>query len=184
MQVKPSTLHIDDGDADPLAEDDTTDRSHLFQNAIPIPALLHIFDNLAAQVGDNLVWFDTFLGQLQSACAVLCQPEGKDRFMKSLLRRGLHHIAPLFQKNFERYIDWRWSSLIKTLHWLLPLENALRLHWDDAEFGRVPAPRGPASPPDPPILMALLGGGVASPPGTPQYGFARYGSLRPPLIDG
>ena len=40
------------------------------------------------------------------------------------------------------FIEWRWSSLVKTLHWLLDIEDLLVKYWDDEAFGQVPKPRG------------------------------------------
>ena len=127
----------DDGNPEAGEDQDMHSRPYVFSRALPIAGLLHILDNLTRDVQKHMDGWPPFQNSLRAVCNLLCKPASLEVFMERCLRQaGLKQYSHHFDKRFPPMIDWRWSTLMTTLSWLLPLEKPLRQVWDPARYGK------------------------------------------------
>ena len=108
---------------------------HLFSRCIPIPGCLHIFDNLLKTVHEAAKWWKPFERLLRAVCELLCKHAGIEQLQHTCIAGGPgQRHAELFEKPYPMFIEWRWSTVVKTLTWLMPLETPLREVWDEAKY--------------------------------------------------
>jgi len=134
--VMPKSLGPDTGEEDCLEEDEGP--THLYERMLPILGWLHIADNCTAQMHEQMKWFPNFLIMLNLICSLLCDTAHLETFRASLKMRGMHHLLVLFDRSSLSYQEWRWSSMIIVLLWILPLRKALAEVWCEEAFAHAP----------------------------------------------
>ena len=146
---------LEDGDAPdppaPAAPDAIAADQKLFSQCIPIAGLLHILDNLLKNVHASSQWWKPFERLVRAVGEVLCKHAGIEQLTKSCVQGGPgQRHAKLFEKPYPMFIEWRWSSVVKTLKWLLPLKDPLRDVWDEKKYlmnaKKKKKPHRPAAP--------------------------------------
>ena len=117
---------------------------HLFPISSPVPGLLHILDNLLGTVHSELTCWKEFEKCVRCLCQVFCKHAGIESFVEGCLKQGgFPQYIGYFKEPFKMYIEWRWSSAVQTLEWLLRVSDIIIQVWDSRKFaaGRKPKPQ-------------------------------------------
>ena len=104
----------------------------LMPNAIPVPGMLHVLNNMLADVDTSLAHWEQFHGQLSNVCALLSDRMRLERF--AALCVASSDIAAVSAAAFEvplpRIYDKRWGSTTGFMKKAWPLMPMLRAAWD------------------------------------------------------
>ena len=122
---RPAAVQSDDHDGDfPCDDDSSKDRRFFFDKMLSVAALLHIIDNATKELHKSMTDFKCCWVFLSSLMDLLCHEGPRQAFIHRVVKAGgFGHRAVHFEKAFPLHSEHRWSSLILTMKWLLPLRE-------------------------------------------------------------
>ena len=137
--TRPSKIQQDDADHAEFPPDEEEEHGpFLFSSMLTVAALLHILDGVTKDLHHSLKDFDLCMTYLVAIMGLLCYEGPRQAFIHRCLRGGgFHDRVQFFERTFPLHSEHRWSSLIDTIRWLLPLQRALRETWNPDLSGRL-----------------------------------------------
>ena len=110
---------------------------------LPIAVLLHILDGLEKDLHESFPGFSKCMANLVALMGLLCYEGPCLAFVHRVVRGGgFDHYSKHFECTFPLFTEHRWSSLIRTIHWLLPLRPFLIEVWNRGLFGQFKSKMG------------------------------------------
>lgn len=97
-------------------------------NCLLSPGACHIMHNLAADVGQQLHWFASFLDGFRALMYLFSRQHLRERFIATC------SMKTLFTAACPAHSEWRWGTLHGALKYLLPRRQALQSAWDQQTF--------------------------------------------------
>ena len=82
--------------------DSAEQRSHLFEKAFPVAGLLHIVDNAAKDVLEQMVLWPSVQPHLNAVCDLLCKEHNRELFVQNCLVGHFPQFKPSFQNTFKQ----------------------------------------------------------------------------------
>ena len=147
LQLLPSWLLADiqvpqdEADSDVQSEDPDdnvalrTSKSLLSQ-AVTIPGLLHVLDNILTDINERLEGWSRFWEHLQALAKLLCNPALLERYVVVLLAESEspEQVAMFVRWTAPALYEKRWHIVISFVSQLLPRLPVLMKTWNRARF--------------------------------------------------
>ena len=122
-------------DDDPEDELDVSESTpKMMPNAVPIPGMCHMVDNLLHDVDVRLGGWEPFYESLKNCSALLCQDQARRRVWKTCVQKTHGSSSALFELSVPSLYEKRWSAVLMFLQRALPLLRLLRGCWDEQRY--------------------------------------------------
>ena len=99
---------------------DAASHSQWLPEALHVPGILHILDNLAHDMDvRHLKMFDAWYTSLKNVADFLCIPEHRNRFVMNCLRQSVHssrEAEKFFENSPPKLYEQRWGHIINFLN--------------------------------------------------------------------
>ena len=110
--------------------------SQLLSQAVTIPGLLHIIDNILTDINERLEGWLQFWEHLQAVAKLVCNSALLERYVRVLMTdtESASDIAMFDRFTAPPLYEKRWNVVISFLSVLLPRFEILRRNWNRSKF--------------------------------------------------
>ena len=116
-------------------ESDPSWPAFLFPRAARFPGINHLVDNIAREcASDAFGWLGDFVAQLRCLTAFFHERSYTDALCRRLREKQFHGLACVLEQRAEKFVEWRWGSLVSAVRGARQRALALQIGWDASDF--------------------------------------------------
>ena len=130
-QHEPCDLDVEESTAESPASGGP---KRITPNAIFVPGMLHICDNIDAELPNVLTGYTQWLRGFKVLVALLHHAHLRQRLLGTCVAGRCEHFRPILSKGLPALTSWRWGVMVSILDELLPRKGALQVAWTPKLF--------------------------------------------------
>ncbi|CAE7825398.1 SHE10 [Symbiodinium sp. CCMP2456] len=123
---------------DPLlhaSADAAASSGHLLPEALLVPGILHVVNNMTKEIDGTLSFWDGFLPGFRAIAKLLHRTDLRQRLIAAIRETPYAWLESSFEKGVAAPAEWRWGTVTAIAPHILSLRSALRAIWHPSLFG-------------------------------------------------